>query len=131
MTKAEIDQAASDAYDSAIIVQEAMTLRSDTLREKYNVMLGKVEAWKPPSVDHVRFKQFMIEQIATSIDFDCGYCYNNVHEKLTGEEWLAQEEAKLRKDITYYEAENAKEIEQIEGSNRWIKELRDNLNKEN
>ena len=42
-----------------------------------------------------------------------------------------QVEMPTRKDITYYEAENAKEIEQIEGSNRWIKELRDSLNKEN
>ena len=129
MTEAEADQAASDAYDAAIAAQAAAILRNDMLREKYNAMLAKVEAWESPSADHNGFKKFMVEQITSSIGFDCDnrYYRDQKHTKLTGADWLAQEEAKARKGVAYHEAENTKEIERTEGRNRWVKELRDSL----
>lgn len=129
MTGAEAEQAASDAYEAAITAQAAAILRNDTLREKYNAMLAKVGAWQSPSADHDGFKKFMVEQITSSIDFDCDnrYYRDQKHTKLTGAEWLAQEEAKARKDIAYHEAENAKEIERTEARNTWLRKLRESL----
>ena len=129
MTADEAEQAANDAYEAAIAAQAAAIRRNDMLREKYDAMLEKVEAWQPPSADHDGFKKFMVEQITSSIGFDCDNSYyrNQAHTKLTGADWLAQEEAKARKDIAYHESENAKEVERTEGRNRWIKELRDSL----
>ncbi|VTR91619.1 unnamed protein product [Gemmata massiliana] len=34
-------------------------------------MLEHVRAWEPPSTDHENLKQFMIDQLRESIDFDC------------------------------------------------------------
>lgn len=47
-------------------------------KERYEVMLGKVLGWTPPTKEHDGFKSFMIEQLKTSIDFDCDTEY---HEK--------------------------------------------------
>lgn len=129
MTKIEAEHSANDAYDAAIAAQAAAILRNDTLREKYSAMLAKVEAWEPPSAAHDGFKKFMSEQITSSISFDCDnrYYRDQMHTKMTGADWMAQEEAKARKDIAYHEAENAKEIGRTEGRNRWVKELRDSL----
>lgn len=129
MTDAELEQAASEAYETALAAQAAAILRNDTLREKYNAMLAKVEAWQSPSEDHDGFKKFMVEQIAGSIDFDCNnrYYREQKHTKLTGAEWRAQEEARARKDIAYHEVENAKEIERTEARNTWLRQLRDSL----
>lgn len=38
---------------------------------KYNDMLDKVNNWNPPTSNHIGLKSFMIEQLKTSIDFDC------------------------------------------------------------
>ena len=129
MTEAETDHAALAEYEAAIAAQAAAILRNDTLREKYNAMLAKVEAWKAPSTDHDGIKKFMAEQISSSIDFDCDtrYYRDQKHPKLTGAEWRAQEEAKARKDIAYHEAENAKEIERTEARNTWLRQLRESL----
>lgn len=129
MTADEAAQAANDAYEEAIAKQAVAIRRNDMLREKYNDMLAKVEAWQPPSIDHDEFKKFMVEQITSSLSLDCNnsYYHNQTHTKPTGAEWLAQKEAKARKDITYHEAENTKEVDRNEGCNRWLKELRDSL----
>jgi hypothetical protein len=129
MTDAEAEQSACDAYAAAITAQAAAIHRNDTLREKYNAMLAKVEAWQSPSDDHEWLKKFMVVQIMSSIDFDCNnrYYRDQKHAKLTGAEWRAQEEAKARKDIAYHEAENAKEIERTEARNTWLRQLRESL----
>lgn len=129
MTEDEAEQAASDTYEAAIAAQAAAIHCNDTLREKYNAMLAKVEAWQSPSADHDGFKKFMVEQITSSIDFDCDnrYYRDQKHTRLTGAEWRAQEEAKARKDIAYHEAENAKEIERTEARNTWLRQLRESL----
>lgn len=129
MTAAEAAHAANDAYEAAIASQMAAIRRNNMLREKYNAMLAKVEAWQPPSIDHDGFKKFMVEQITSSLSFDCNnsYYHNQTHTKLTDVEWLAQEEAKARKDIAYHKAKNTEEVDLTEGRNRWIKKLRDSL----
>lgn len=129
MTEDEAEQAASDTYEAAIAAQAAAIHCNDTLREKYNAMLAKVEAWQSPSADHDGFKKFMVEQLTSSIDFDCDnrYYRDQKHTRLTGAEWRAQEEAKARKDIAYHEAENAKEIERTEARNTWLRQLRESL----
>ena len=38
---------------------------------KYNDMLDKVNDWNPPTSNHIALKSFMIEQLKTSIDYDC------------------------------------------------------------
>lgn len=43
----------------------------DETRARYEAMLRKVEAWKPPTVDHDGLKRFMIQQLKESIDHDC------------------------------------------------------------
>ena len=68
MTEAETEQAASDAHETAVAEQAEAIHRKDMLYEKYNAMLAKVKAWKPPSDDHEGFKKFMVEQITGSTE---------------------------------------------------------------
>lgn len=129
MTEAETEQAASDAHETAVAEQAEAIHRKDMLYEKYNAMLAKVKAWKPPSDDHEGFKKFMVEQITGSIEFDCDnrHYRNQKHPKLTGAEWLEQKAAEARKEIIYHEDENAREIERTEARNTWLRLLRESL----
>jgi hypothetical protein len=40
-------------------------------RERYTAMINKVNAWTPPTPEHVKLKEFMIEQLESSRKFDC------------------------------------------------------------
>ena len=99
------------------------------LRLKYESMLQKVEAWVPPSTEHVHFKEFMIEQIVDSMKFDCNdERLPKIQPKsLSGKEWLKMRiDAGLR-NITYYTKENQREIRQAKERTLWVQQLRESL----
>ena len=52
--------------------------KNASLKRKYEAMLAKVNKWTPPTPDHENLKKFMIEQIESSIKFDCE---NNIVQK--------------------------------------------------
>ena len=49
---------------------------SVSLKEKYEAMLAQVKKFRPPSKEHHELKKFMIEQIESSIEFDCDSEYH-------------------------------------------------------
>jgi len=59
---------------------------------KYQYMLKKANEWQPPTSDHIKLKDFMIQQISESIKHDCyyddKYIQNNMPKQLTGNEWI-------------------------------------------
>lgn len=94
----------------------------------YRAMTAKVQAWTPPTPDHVGLKDFMLSQLRDSIQFDDHSAhYAEPTAKLTGEQYKTDTLAKLAKDISYHSAEWDKEVERTEGRNRWLAQLRDSL----
>lgn len=96
-----------------------------------NRILSDVRKWQPPTQDHNGIKDFMIDQIEKTIDFDCKTEY---HEKVLIEfenELLNINASKIRKemieqaekDLAYHNAEHLKEIKRCEESNKWVSEL--------
>lgn len=97
-------------------------------RTGYKAMLEKVRAWKSPSDDHNGLKDFMIEQITSSIKFDCHPPPKDVPmESSTGSEWKQRELEHVARDIEYHTKAHAEEVARTEGRNKWIKQLRDSL----
>lgn len=101
------------------------------LRERYEEMLRKVEAWQVPTKDHVSLKNFMIEQLNTSIDGDCSTrYYTSVLNDLrvqSVEEYRINSEEKLKKDLEFYTKYINEEKERVENKNKWIKNLRESM----
>ena len=131
MTEEEAEIYAKDTYDAAMTKRADEAIRNDMLINKYKEMLNKVEAWQPPSSDHHGLKNFMIEQITSSIiDFDSNenYYRENKIKKLTGHEFRSQELSKAQRDLAYHKHENDKEILRTEKRNTWVKKLRESLN---
>lgn len=71
MTVDECNKASAAAHKKEVASNRKYIKASDDLKIKYESMLAKVLSWKPPTPDHVNFKDFMIEQIQSSIKFDC------------------------------------------------------------
>ena len=104
---------------------------ANDLRIKYKTMLIQVKDWQLPTPDHQGVKDFMIQQITSSIDFNCNTDYYHDELKkislLTGQHWLEKENARLLKDLSYHIKEDMEEQERVAGRNKWIKALRESL----
>lgn len=96
-----------------------------------NKILCDVRKWQPPTPDHTGIKDFMIEQIEKTIDFDCKTDY---HDKglieietelltINASEIRKQMIEQAKKDLAYHNAENLKEIQRCEQSNKWVSDL--------
>jgi hypothetical protein len=93
---------------------------------RYEAMLAKVQAWEPPTANHQGLKDFMIQQLESSIDFDCCYKLDMPH-KLPGGDYKAQQIKAAERDIQYHTAEQKKEVERTQERNAWVRALRESL----
>lgn len=127
MSMDDANAAAAEDYVASVRRHEGYLRERLDLQNKYNAMLAQVVKWEAPTPDHVQYKQFMVDQIRQSIDFDCSTSYLTAPERLTGEAWLMERIEKARRDIAYHTDEHAKEVERVNGRSAWIKALRDSL----
>ena len=97
------------------------------LEKKYQKRLKQVEAWNPPTTDHNRLKEFMIDQINEAIKLDCSLGNFIEPKLLTGEEWLAQQREWYEKDIEYYQEQYDKSVERVNNRTKWVQALKKSL----
>lgn len=129
MTDEEADAAAAEAFAVDKHEQEKGIADAFDLRSKYESMLEHVRAWLPPTPDHERFKQFMLDQLNDSIQYDCdnSYYLNNPPKQITGEQWRSKQIEGALYDIDYHMQEYTKEVRRTDDRNRWIAALRKSL----
>ena len=101
--------------------------RSNKLKIRYQKMLDKANAWTPPTSEHEGLKKFMIEQLNSSIEFDCSNDYyqlelNNV-KQLTYNQYVKDMRDRNKSDIEYHTNELKKENERDDTRNAWISSL--------
>lgn len=94
---------------------------------RYEAMLNMVYTWMPPSEDHVKMKEFMIEQITQSIDWDCKIHMDWMPKLMSPSEWHAHVIDRAIWDVNYYEEQLEKELQSKNDSNLWLSQLRDSL----
>lgn len=129
LTLEEAENRAKQEYERQSKQVATEIKKSRKLTKQYTVMLEQVKTWKPPTPDHVDFKNFMVQQIESSIKFDGMEEYYKDHPAilLSGPDWLKQEKAKAMWEIDYHTKENQAEIERVASRNMWIKTLRESL----
>lgn len=104
--------------------------------QRLTKMLNEVRSWTPPTTEHEGIKKFMIEQLESTIDFDCNSRdYNNDIVKIDSEisnanaiEIRAELIKKAQWDVDYHTKELAEEIKRCENSNKWVSDLINSLN---
>jgi hypothetical protein len=131
MTIAACEVAAKVDYEKSRKSYEDSIKKSIELQHKYYAMLEEVDAWKPPTKDHIELKKFMGDQILQSIKFDCDVTYYQgwlVRLQLrTGAEWKQEQINKCLDDIAYHAIALKEENERIASRNAWVRQLRESL----
>lgn len=95
-------------------------------KHRYLEMLKKVEAWEPPSEIHEGLKNFMIEQLKSSIEFDCDSTFQY---KINPRpfEWHEERIARARKMVDSYAEKAEEEAQRNIDNQRWTDQLRESL----
>jgi len=119
------EQEAERAYRDALKKREEFIEKNKLIRKRYEDMLSKVQKWKPPTIEHESLKQFMIQQLEESIEYDC--FIPEMPQRLPGEEYKEQQIKKALNDIDYHEREYAEEVNRVYERNKWLLLLRESL----
>ena len=121
----QAEQEAKKAYQEAVRRRNEVIARNIQIRQRYEKMLVQVQAWIPPTPDHRGLKNFMIDQLKKSIEFDCSYVPDEP-EQLSGAEYKQQQIAKVQRDIEYHTKEYEEEVKRVQ-ENEWLRALRESL----
>lgn len=91
------------------------------IRARYEDMLIQVWSIDVPSKLQ-KFRDFMVEQLESSIDFDCGdgTFENGYYRVMPYPEWCEKEEAGIARDLSYYSDEVAKERQRYQEQVEYI-----------
>lgn len=90
-------------------------------RARYDTMLEKVRVWDC-KVEGI--KEFMIEQLETSIKCDCSDWAMPTTVKLSAEEYKAKELERLANNVARASSEYEKAVKRNNERNKWLRELR-------
>ena len=131
MTNAQLDKNEHEEYEKKLAEIKKRNEENNDLMFKYKEMLKKVDAWTPPTKDHRNLKSFMIEQLQSSMDFDCLTDIYDEQERelteLTGEEWKRKTTSELISSMDYHQKHMNEEIKRTKERNEWVKALKNSL----
>lgn len=97
------------------------------VRVRYESMLAQVQAWTPPTPEHQGIKDFMVEQLTSSIQFDCSVKYLTMPSVLSAEDYRARRIAQAEKALEYHRTEWQKDQDRAASRNKWVADLRASL----
>lgn len=123
LSKEEMIKLWNDEFNSGRSNYLNRWLEKVNLKSKYEKMLDKVNEFVPPTVDHINYKNFMIEQIQTSIDFDCSTDYMISPKKESFLIWKTRKIKHFNDNINYYIKNYGEEVVRIDGRNNWNEKL--------
>lgn len=126
MTNAEIVAAAKAAYDRLITEWEASEVRRKEEKARYSAMLAQVKTWTPPTKDHQGLKDFMVQQLTESIEFDCRESWKRPTPTKPGT-WHFEQISRVQRDITYHTEHEAEDRKRADERTAWVQQLRDSL----
>ena len=120
------EKEAEKAYQEVMSWRNKVINKNITVRKRYEGMLAKVQAWIPPTPDHIRLKDFMIKHLKDNIKSDCGYTPDEPV-KISGAEYKAQRIAEAQREVNDCIEEYKEDVKRVQESNEWLKALRESL----
>lgn len=125
MSQDEIAAEAKKDYLAAVESAKQRIGKNLITSARYHSMLAKVQAWNPPSPDHLDFKKFMEDQLKESIRWECGEV--EMPTEQSPSEWFAARMQSAQRDLEYSRREWADEQARTAQRNDWVAKLRASL----
>ncbi len=123
MTDDECEQEAMKEYLEAMDYYRKAKKERFEEERRYRSMLTKVQAWHTEAEG---IREFMLEQLNSSIEFDCDYRPTEPT-PMGGKEWRESTEKRLRDELAYHRKSYAEEVKRTNDRNEWLRKLRESL----
>lgn len=128
MTDEEAELGAEQEYREAVEFNRQQLKRRRDKKANYEAMLKRVTDWEPPSPDHEKLREFMIEQLKLSLRFDCeGEPYLREARRMPAKEWLRIHRESAAKLLHSRRLHLREEEERVRERNEWIRKLRESV----
>ncbi len=125
MTPEECDGHAKQEYEEDLAEHLKSATGNYKEKRRYEAMIDLVEAWAPhPAI--VCLQDFMLEQLRSSLDFDCGHDLPPPI-RLPGEMWQTETLEKASRDLVHHTTKRDEEIVRTNERNEWLRHLRASL----
>lgn len=120
-----------DKYYEEIQISHRAHLAANKIEiEKFRAMRDKVNAWIPPTADHVELKDFMLQQLGETLYYNnTAFYYENalLEPKQSPQDWIDAGIDQCRWDVIRYtrsaQEEQKRYIENIEWINRLMESV--------
>jgi hypothetical protein len=129
MTVEDAEIAAQAEYEKSLANDARYDANRQATKARYSVMLSEVQAWEPPTVEHIALKTFMVKQLTESIDFDCT-SYPSKRIRYKADVWLREQKTNAAQRLARAEQNLTEEIDRCKKANDWIDALYASLNSE-
>lgn len=126
LSSEECEQATSAEHGRQLAEWRGCKANQEAIADRYRRMIEQVNAWAPPTPDHVGLRDFMIQQLQDSLKWDCGYEMEEPQQK-TGAQWQADRIATISHSIAYHQKGHADEVARVAARNAWVAALRSSL----
>lgn len=126
--------AAERSAEGARLKRESLAAHRDWLNRqqatnaRYSTIEQKVETWQPPTTEHVRLKEFMLEQLRISKG-DTSYIEQSIaaSDSKTPGEFFADELSTARRRLKSAREHQQQELERVASRNEWLAQLRNSV----
>lgn len=115
-----------DEHKELKAFEDGYNARKELERNRYTEMLEKVQAWTPPTVTHHDLKKFMVEQLESSIKFDCSDT-NWVSSATPFDAWRKQKHNTAATDVIKRRADLDRQVSRQTDFINWVNDLLDSV----
>jgi hypothetical protein len=132
MNDEEIEEYGRCKKEEEVIGNDKAIQERQSLHRNYLNIMIKAINWQPPTDAHVPLKNFMIDQIEKSIEWDCDQKYyieeRDQLNSMAYRDFYIRDLDDVKSDIKYHKENLEKDRERNRGSNQWILDLYSSLN---
>jgi hypothetical protein len=127
MSLARAAKHAQNDYDNAKNYHTAGIQEKAENCFKLAKVMAEVASYTPPTPDHENYKEFMLTQVAETVDWD-GNPEHHTKELaklrvLSPQEWKAKQIERAQWDVDYYTKQLNEHQERHAGRNQWLQDL--------
>ena len=105
--------------------------KKKALEKAYSEMIKQAAKWTPPTTEHEELKDFMLNQLADSKQWDCGVDFYESElvslSAMTYEDYIEEKKQRYINNYKYHEEHLIKDIDLIKQRNKWIEDLYNSL----
>lgn len=127
MNPAEQELEIQQDYDRAHTSWQESRARTEIVRARVERMLAEVEAWTPPTSEHVGLKAFMREQLQETLQYDGSGSSWPEPVRQTVEQWVEERRQRALRDIEYHSKKWALDQSNAEANTAWIRAFKASL----